>query len=924
VISGRGGRPRYSGAQGAPYGPRLESLGYQEDMDDTAQTLTGILAGAAREAAGEAAILSREGEEVREYTYGQLYGHSLAVARWLQAQGVEKGERVAILLENRPEWPMCYFGVLLAGAVAVPLDPVSRWDHIRYALEQTGARVIFTFPKAPLDQLQGVSFLEKVVVVGETGEVGGKIINFPAVLESSPGGAGLPVVRPEDLASIIYTSGTTGIPKGVMLTHRNFAANCRGIAQLEAIRPGDNFLSILPLHHAFPFTATLLLPLFSRAKITYLDTLKAEAILKCLKEQGVTILVLTPQVLQHFYQGMARQLQKIPWPVLPLLLAYLNFSRRLAQLLGINPARPLLRKFRSALGEQFRFFVSGGAKLPESLGENLARLGFMVLEGYGLTETAPVVTINPPAAPRLGSAGRPLAGVAVKILNPDADGVGEVLIRGDNVMAGYYQNEAATREVIEDGWFHSGDLGCLDQDGYLFIRGRIKDIIVLASGKNVSGEEVGQHYLQAPSVKEIFVTADAQEEKLAAVVVPDLDFFRKIGEADIYGRVKWDLEFLSRSLEPYQRVRDFVLVNEELPKTRLGKVKRHEALRLYQERAGKRYEEKKLAAAAGLSPVGKIVVEILARHLGDPRISLDDHLEMDLGIDSLGMVQLLAALESRFNLAIRDDEFTGLFTVRELIGFIEGKNPAAGLEPGEEIGAWDSILMTDPSPALLQRIGRAGGLAARMATQGLLAIMGLWFKWMFDLKVYGWEQLEGRGYILCPNHASYLDGFLIAYAMPGSLRFRLFSLGYSRYFDVPVVRDLSKLIRIIPVDSARNVVAAMQVSSYILRHGQILCVFPEGARSPSGEVGGFKKGAAILAKELNVKLVPVYIQGSFDAWPTGAALPRAHPIRVVCGREFSWQELKERGLQVEPEASDYDAVSLGLRQEVLRLKDSGQ
>ena len=338
-------------------------------MEDTTQTLTGQLAGACREAADRTALIEREGDTVREYTYGQLYRHSLAVAGWLQAQGVEKGDRVAILLENRPQWPMSYFGTLLAGAVAVPLDPVSRWDHIHYALEQTRARIIFTFPQAPLSQLQQLPFLEKIVVVGETGESGGKIINFAEILKSSGSEAALPVIGPDDLASIIYTSGTTGIPKGVMLTHRNFYANYRGIAQLNAIRPDDNLLAILPLHHAFPFTATLLLPLFSRAKITYLDTLKAEAILRCIKEQQVTILVLTPQVLQHFYQGMQRQLARIPWPLRPLLLAYLNFSRRVSQFLGINPARPLLRKFRRRPGRAVPVFcqrrgqaarVSGG------------------------------------------------------------------------------------------------------------------------------------------------------------------------------------------------------------------------------------------------------------------------------------------------------------------------------------------------------------------------------------------------------------------------------------------------------------------------------------------------------------------------------------------------------------------------------------
>ncbi len=894
-------------------------------MDNATQTLTGQFAAVAREAPDRVAVIHREGDTVQEYTYGQLYRHSLAVAGWLKAQGVAKGDRVAILLENRPEWPMSYFGALFAAAVAVPLDPVSRWDHILYVLEQTRAKIIFTFPGAPLSQLQQLRFLEKIVVVGETGEAGGKISNFATALESAGGEAGLPPAPPADpdeLASIIYTSGTTGIPKGVMLSHRNFSANCRGIAKLNAIRATDNFLSILPLHHAFPFTATLLMPLFSRAKITYLDTLKAEAILRCLKEQQVTILVLTPQVLQHFYNGMQRQLQRLPWPLRPLLLAYLHYSWRASQFLGVNPARPLLRKFRSALGEQFRFFVSGGAKLPGSLAEDLARLGFMVLEGYGLTETAPVVTFNPPEAPRLGSAGRPLEGVEVRILQPDAAGVGEVLIRGDNVMAGYFHNEPATREALKDGWFHSGDLGYLDRDGYLYIQGRIKEIIVLSSGQNISAEEVGQHYLRAPSIKEIFVTTDDRAEKLAAVVVPDLDFFRKNREKDIYDKVKWDLELLSQGLEPYKRVRDFVLLNEELPKTRLGKVKIHEAQRLYQERAGRQYVAKKLATEEGLSPVGETVLAVLARQIGDDRIALDDHLELDLGLDSLGLVELLAALERRFDLKIRDDEFSGIFTVRELISFIEAKNPAAAREPEEETAAWGSILRTDPSPTLLRHLGLEGGFAARMFTQGLAALMGPLFKYMFDLKVYGREGLKDQGYILCPNHASFLDGFIFTYAVPGPLRYRLFSQGYRLYFDAPVVRNLLKLIRVIPVDSARNVVAAMQASSYILRHGRLLCIFPEGSRSPSGEVTQFKKGVAILAKELDVKLVPVYIQGSYEAWPPGVLLPRPHPIRVIFGQEYSWQELKERGLEVEPTASDYDAIRLGLREEVLRLKEA--
>ena len=890
-------------------------------MEEAVETLTGQLARVAREAADKTAILFKEGEEVREYTFGQLYQDSLAVARWLKSQGVKKGDRGVILLENRPEWCICYFGLLLAGGVAVPLDPVSRWEFIQHVLEETQAKAIFTFPQAPLSQLAATSSLEKIVVVGAGGKSGAKTIALPELLATPKSLTRLPAARPEDLASILYTSGTTGPPKGVMLSHRNFCANYRSIAGLHLISPGDSTLAILPLFHAFPFTATLLTPLFLGLKIIYLDTLKADAILRCLKEQQVTLMAVTPQVLQHFYSGIQRQIEQIPWPVRPLLRGFLNFSRKMERSIGLNPARPLQRRFQSALGEKFRFFVSGGAKLPRELTEGFACLGFTVLEGYGLTETAPVVSMNPPEAPKLGSAGKPLPGVEVRILNPGADGVGEVLIRGDNVMQGYYLQKAATRDVLQDGWFHSGDLGYLDRDGYLYLQGRIKEIIVLSSGKNVSAEEVGQHYLAAPSVKEIFVTTDAKAEKLAAVVVPDLDFFRQIGETDIHGRVKWDLEILSQDLEPYKRVRDFVLINEELPKTRLGKVKMPEAQRLYQERAGKKYARKKPARKEELSPVGQVVVAVLARQLEDARISLDDHLELDLGMDSLGLVQLLAALEDRFNLKVRDEEFTGIVTVRELISFIEEKNPAA-VETAKTTPAWSSILQTEPPPALLKHIGMEEGLAARLATRGLTFVLGRWFRRTFSLKVYGGERLKGRGYILCPNHASFLDGFIIAYAVPEPLRLRLFSLGYSLYFDVPLVRNLSKLIRVIPVDSARNVVAAMQVAAYILKKGRLLCVFPEGSRSPNGEVGEFKKGAAILARELAVNLVPVYIQGSYEAWPPGATLPRSQPIRVVFGREHSWEELQERGLEIDPAAADYDAISLGLRQEVLRLKEA--
>jgi long-chain acyl-CoA synthetase len=883
-------------------------------------TLTERLKQAAADYAGRVALLVREDDSLKEYTYAQVYQDCLQAAHWFCRAGVKKGDRVALLLENRQEWCLAYFGLQLAGAVAVPLDSQTRPETVSYLLTQTQAKILVTSGQVALSSFQDLAFLEKIIIVGGPKPDGPKVVPWSDLIAAPPGDGPLPEAAPDDLAAIIYTSGTAGPPKGVMLTHRNLLTNFLGIAGLKIVGPRDNFLALLPLHHALPFMA-LILPLFIGAQVTFLNRLQAQMILRCLREQRVTILVATPQVLQHFAQGIQKGLDDLPLGLGGLLGLLVDFSWKLRPFLGFNLARPLLGKFKSVVGPQFRYFVSGGAKLPVDLGRRFNKWGFTVLEGYGLTETSPVVSFNPPEAPRIGSAGRPLVGVEVKIDQPDADGVGEILIRGDNVMAGYYQNPEATRAALRNGWFHSGDLGYLDQDGYLYISGRAKDLIVLSSGKNVSVEEVGQHYLQASTIREILVLPGPRDEKLVAVVVPDLDHFRKTGETDIYGEVKWHLEYYSQQLEPYKRIRDFVLTNQELPKTRLGKVKAYEVAAIYQELAGKRQQKRKSALEEGLSPLGEQVVEILQRKTGAALIALDDHLELDLGLDSLALVELLAALEEAFGIQVRDDEFLGIYTVADLISFIEGKQPRDLEELEERELTWGQILVAPPPPDLLNRIAPREDLKSRLFTLGNSLWLRLLFRLVFHLRVTGREGLGSGSYILCPNHASYLDGFLLFAAVPQSLRARLYFLGYSNYFEVPVVRNIAKWMHVLPVNSARHLVPAMQASAYILNQGGALGIFPEGARSLTGDLRPFKKGVAILAKELGVPLVPVYIHGSHEAWKANARYPRPYPLHLVFGREFSADNLAARGRTIKPEAQTYEAIILGLRQEVLRLRD---
>ncbi len=881
-------------------------------------TLTQKFEQIARESGQSVSMLFREGDSVQTYTYEQIYNTALKVARWLCQQGVSRGDRVAIALENRPEWSICYFGILLSGASAVPLDIQAGTDEIKSLLDRTQSKILFASAKLPLEEVANLDSLGRIVLIGKEVVPAGKAVAFSRVLESKVVDSHLPVADPEDVASIIYTSGTTGPPKGVVLTHKNFYSNFQSLLKVDYIRPADTFLSILPLHHAFPFMVTLIVPFFSKLKIVYLSPLKAEAILNCLREQKVTIFAVTPQLLQLFHRGIQGQLKKLPRGLGGLVKLVLELSWQISRLTGFSIAKPLLLKLRSTMGRHFRCFICGGAKLDWKIERDFFKWGFTILEGYGLTETSPVVSLNPPDKLKIGSVGKPVSGVEVKILNPDQSGVGEILIRGDNVMKGYYRNETATREVFRDGWFNSGDLGLIDSEGYLFIEGRTKEVIVLSSGKKVSAEEVESYYSESPLIKELCVFAELREGKLVAVVVPDLDHFRRAGESNIRDQVKWQLEYLSERLPPYKRLRNFILV-DGLAKTRLGKVKRQEAIEKYEEQFEKRAGEREAEVEEVVSETGEKVLSVLRKETGVKNISVADHLELDLGIDSLGRVSLMTALEKAFDAEIVEEKFLSILTVSELIEYVEEQRGKAGRRVKKE-RSWDDILREDLPQDLLEKIDIEVGLPSRFLTLFVALVSGLLFKLYFRLKIYGRENLEKERAIICPNHTSYLDGFIVFCALPLSLKLRLFFLGLRGYFEVPIIRSMIKLIRIIPVDPSRNIIETMQASFFVLRNKKILCVFPEGARSIKGEVKEFKKGVSILAEKSGAKIIPAYISGSHRAWRANVRFPRPRSVAISFGGALSFEELLERGIRSGVKVDRHEAASIGLREAVLELK----
>jgi len=768
--------------------------------------------------------------------------------------------------------------------------------------------------------LEGFTTLELIVTVnGRQAE--GKYFSFEEALATSMADVDTRAIDYSEYASIIYTSGTTAFPKGVALTHANFYSDFLSVQKTKIVAAHDNMLGLLPLHHSYPFLVTMIMPLLSGACVIYLGSLEAKEIASVLRDGKITIVTVVPQLLSLFHRKISDEIHRLPFYGRWLVRALMEGLWLVRRSLRINLAPFVFSRVHARFGKELRFFACGGAKLDEEVAKFFFKLGFTILEGYGLTEAAPVVSFNRPHAPKIGSVGQVLEGVSVRILDPDAGGRGEILVRGDNVMRGYYHREEETKEAVRDGWLHTGDLGYLDSEGYLYIAGRAKEIIVLSSGKNISPEEVEAHYQQSPYIKEICVLADEREEHLAAVVVPDFEHFKKTQESNIYNLIKWRIEYLSQSLPSYKRIKRFVISNDELPKTRLGKVKRFKVSRLYAVQLGKTPAREKETIPEVLSPVAERIITILKKvKRTEASISLSDHLELDLGIDSLEKTELAVALEEAFGVEIEEQAFASVFTVQDIADAIENLEHHRTQIFEEKDNLWSDILKVPPPSTLQEKIELEPSCASKVFTVFVGVLLNCVFRIGFCLRVYGKTNIPSGRYLLCPNHASYLDGFAIGASLPLRIKHNLFFMGLSAYFETPLVRNLIRYLKVIPIDYSRNLREAMRAARYVLEAGKVLCLFPEGSRSVDGEIREFKKGVGVLAKELDIPIVPVYIEGTHQAWKPTRHFPRFYPVKVAFAKALSPGELCARGLKSDPTLSEYEAISAGLREEVEQLR----
>jgi len=888
--------------------------------------------------------------EGKSYTYEELLNSSKSIASFLFAEGIKQGDRIAIFSEGRPEWGIAYLGISFLGAVAVPVDNQLSENEVRNLIQDSESKTIFISQKTLKTYEAAIHSLSPPCVppyqdstpphppLTKGGQEGGckggqrgfsiEAINFDSEeflrILKYPHLNTFPSKDPDDMASLIYTSGTTGKPKGVMLTHRNFLSNVQSIQKAKIIDERDCILSVLPLHHSYPFMVNFLVPLLTGARIMYLQSLKCPDILKTMVEGGVTVLVGVPQLFAMLRRGIIDNITTLPLPLRWLVFSILRLSGFLRDKLRINIGRIVFSSIHKRFGERFRFFVSGGAKLDPEVSQGLEAFGFTIIEGYGLTETSPVISFNPIKQTKRGSVGLPLPEVQVKIMNPAEDGTGEIAVKGPNVMKGYYRSPEETEKVIRDGWLLTGDLGCIDNEGYLYITGRTKEVIVLSSGKNIYPEEVEKHYLQSPLIKEICVLGVEKKpgiaESLKAVVVPDIDYMRKNKIANFNEAVKWEINALSAKLPPYKRTMGYEAYETALPKTTLGKLKRYAikdilARKEVKEEAEIKEEEIKVVE----SPTGKKVIASLERITEKRPIRLDHNLELDLGIDSLARVELIVALSSAFSIELPDAFGADIYTVREVIRKIEEFKEGVGEMVAAEVSKeWKEFFKTEPSIEDQRAVGFVQGPLSKLFIILFISLLRLIGKAFFKLEVKGINNIPPSPYIITPNHASNLDGFVIGIVIPIKSFMNIYFHGFQKYFSNWFTSRFAKFAHVIPIDPETYLKRALQISGYVLKKGKSLCLFPEGGRTYDGNLLPFKRGVGILSKELDVPLVPTLIEGTYEVLPRGAILPKFRKIRVTFEQPLYLKEIDTFGKPADMD--DYEWIVFKLRDIISEMR----
>ncbi|WP_374122635.1 AMP-binding protein [Leptotrichia hongkongensis] len=767
---------------------------------------------------------------------------------------LEKEKFGLIVMENRPEWIYSFFAVWDKKSAGIALDANSNSDEILYVLEDSHPNVIFcsnetegtifeAVEKYSSKNTVKVINVDKITVEQEKMNV---IKNMQFELENPTG---------DETAAMLYTSGTTGSPKGVMLSFNNLNTEMEGLYEKGIFDHRDQILAILPFHHVLPLTATVLLMLKYQTSIVFVEKIASKEIFDALEKNRVTAIIGVPRVFKLFYDGIKQQIDA-------------KFITRfiykmMSNVKSLKIKRKVFAKVHKKFGGHLDFIVVGGAKMDPEISKFYETLGFYALEGYGLTETSPVIAVNSKKERKIGTVGKKLYNVDVKIVDE------ELWVKGPIVMKGYYNKPDKTTEVItEDGWFKTGDLATIDEEGYVTIRGRKNTMIVLSNGKNIDPETLENRVIAQSNglIKEIGIFN--YKNKLAAIIVPDLLELRKRGITNTKAYIKNIVEDYNLKAHNYEKVLDYKLFEEELPKTRVGKTRRFMLPDLYE----KNEIVKKEKTPEPTDEAYKILKEYVKKNKGiEPQP--EENLELEIGMDSLDIVEFFAFIENSFGIQLDEEKFAEMPNLKLLSEYINQK--ATKFEDSDV--DWKQII-SETKPIQDDK--------NRWVTK-LLKVFQPIVDLYFRVKKVDRKKLTDNPQIFVSNHQSFIDPLILGSLFPNKIVFNTLFLAIDWYFKKGVMKLLVSNGNVVLIDINKNIRKSVEEIVGYLKSGKSIVIFPEGARTKDGKVAQFKKVFAIIAKELNVDVQCLGIKGAFEAYSRYMKFPKPKKIEVAVLEKFS-------------------------------------
>jgi len=756
------------------------------------------------------------------YTYSKLHTYIKKFSTFLEKNNIKKGDKIAILNPNSPEYVIIFLGAILKGVILIPIDIRSTNDFIQKILQQTQPKLFFITKYKNLK-----SNIRRIYIE-----------DLEYLLENTKPSTKKTKINQNQIVEIVYTSGTTGTPKGVILTHKNIASNINSLEKFVKIDHTYRFLSLLPLSHLFEQTVGLLTPLNSGSSIVYISSLRPSTIMNALKE-NVTNIVIVPRLLQSLKNKIISKVKNNNKE------KQFNFLLKLAEKIKFKHRKLLFSKIHKKF-KNIKFFIVGGAPLDLELEKFWELLGFKIVQGYGLTEASPIISCNLPEERKIGSVGKILPDITVKLGRNN-----EILVKGDNITKGYYKNKERTKQLFTKAWMHTGDIGYLDKENFLFIKGRQKDMIVTSEGINIYPKDIEEILNKIPGVKESCIVGikKQNQEEIHAVLL-----------LDNKNKAKQIIKLANSKLSLPQQIQNFTIWHlEDFPRTSTMKIKKNIVLEMLKKKAQpeKIITTKKDKLCSIISRIKNISIN---------KIKPNSKLAYDLKLSSIDRIELISAIEQEFNIDIEEDLITNKTTIKQLKNIIQKR-----ISKKQPFRRWTLTLPIRIIRYIFQ----------------ILMVFPI-LKIFCRIKTQGKENLKNikSPVIFVSNHTSHFDTSVILSKLPFRFKTNIAIATWAEFFQAPknaIFKKLKKrilynlgtiLLNLYMFPRTKGFMKSIKYTGELIDKNYNILIFPEGQRTTNGEINPFKLGIGIIASNMKVPIIPIKIEGLFQILPIGSNFPK--------------------------------------------------